>query len=119
MKIATWNLWAKNNRQREAIDFIIGLGVDFMCFQELKEETVEYIKNRKDVFFTRGIDFYYDKTPYFIGIVSREEPPDSCVVEYKTKLKPTTSFDYFPNLSLHLFGTLPRDFKNYLQRVCK
>ena len=103
----------------EAIDFILGLGVDFMCLQELKEETVEYIKNRKDVFFTRGIDFYYDKTPYFIGIVSREEPPDSCVVEYKTKLKPTTSFDYFPNLSLHLFGTLPRDFKNYLQRVCK
>jgi exonuclease III len=56
MKIATWNLWPKNGRQKEGIDFLLSLDADIICLQELREETVTYLQTIDGYFCAPEID---------------------------------------------------------------
>jgi hypothetical protein len=44
MKIATWNLWNKNPDQFASVEFLIGLGAEVICLQEVLLETVFQIQ---------------------------------------------------------------------------
>lgn len=98
MKIATWNLWPRNQRQKEGVDFLLSLDADIMCLQELREETVRYLETLQTYFCTPSVDLLIGKDVFWKAIVSKQRPSAVRTVSFTIKTKPCLALTQLPKI---------------------
>lgn len=74
MKFATWNLFIRNNQQTDAIKFLLSKGVVIACLQELRSETITYLKNSNLLHLSYCISHRQNDRNVFLAIVSKLKP---------------------------------------------
>ena len=77
MKFATWNLLSRSKTQVEAVNFLLHEEkVDVVCLQEVRGETIEYLKNsqQSDLYVECSHSYYDRRDQVYSAIISRMKP---------------------------------------------
>lgn len=84
MRIITWNLWVSNRHAKKAIDHALSFDPDVICFQELSEPMLTYVKQKKYVptFTHDAVNYRNSKKTLYICTLTKHKPVRSRVVEY-------------------------------------
>ncbi len=119
MKIATWNLWPKNRRQSEAIDFLLSLDADIICLQELREETVRYLQTIHTYSCVFAVDLHIGKEIFWKAVLSKQKPTAVRAVSFKIKTKPCLALTQLPQIkvSTEAFNFQYADFETNGEKI--
>ncbi|HYV33948.1 MAG TPA: hypothetical protein VE973_03830 [Candidatus Limnocylindria bacterium] len=81
MKIATWNLFDKNQKQIETIGFLFKEKVDIACLQEVSLKTLEYLKTL-ELCISSCKAYNHSGTDVFSVMLSKVQPSGKKIIEF-------------------------------------